>query len=397
MEPDYVIPIGLFDLPLWGYAVVVLALTHVSIAAVTIFLHRHQAHRALDLHPLVSHFFRFWLWLTTGMKTKEWVAVHRKHHAKCESVDDPHSPQVVGIKKVLWLGVMLYRREARKAETLAKYAHGTPDDWLERNVYERFCLAGMLSLLLIELVLFGLAGVAVWGVQILWIPFWAAGVINGIGHYWGYRNYECADASTNIVPWGIIIGGEELHNNHHTWPSSAKLSSKRWELDVGWLYICLLSVLGLARVKKIAPTPQVTAIKPIVDMDTLRAILTNRFRVMAYYCKDVLLPVLREERRHLSTSAQGLFKHARRLLVRDETLLDHQARAKLDELLSVSKRLKIAYVYKQRLQQIWKRSTVDHDALLFALREWCRQAEAAGISVLQDFARGLRGYTLATA
>jgi stearoyl-CoA desaturase (delta-9 desaturase) len=397
MEPDYMIPIGLFELPLWGYAVAMLALTHVSIAAVTIFLHRHQAHRALDLHPLISHFFRFWLWLTTGMKTKEWVAVHRKHHAKCESVDDPHSPQVVGINQVLWLGVMHYRREAGKAETLAKYGHGTPDDWLERNVYDRFCFAGVLSMLLIDLLLFGLAGMAVWGLQMLWIPFWAAGVINGIGHYWGYRNYECTDASTNIVPWGIIIGGEELHNNHHTWPSSAKLSSKRWELDIGWLYIRLLSAFGLARVKKVAPMPQVAAIKPIVDMDTLRAVLTNRFRVMAYYCKHVLLPVLREERRHLSTSAQGLFKHARRLLVRDETLLDHQAREKLDELLSVSKRLKIAYVYKQRLQQIWKRSTVDHDALLFALREWCRQAEAAGISALQDFARGLRGYTLATA
>ncbi len=392
-----VIPIGMFDLPWWGYVVLVLTLTHVTIAAVTIFLHRHQAHRALELHPLISHFFRFWLWLTTGMKTKEWVAVHRKHHAKCESADDPHSPQIVGINKVLWLGVMLYRREACNAETLAKYSHGTPDDWLERNVYMRYYFAGVLLMLLINLVLFGLPGIAVWGAQMLWIPFWAAGVINGIGHYWGYRNYECADASTNIVPWGIIIGGEELHNNHHTWPSSAKLSSKRWELDIGWVYIRLLSALSLAKVKKIAPTPQVAAIKPIVDMDTLRAVLTNRFRVMAYYCKHVLLPVLREERRHLSRSAHGLLRHARHLLVRDEALLDREAQQKLDQLLSVSKRLKTAYVYKQRLQQIWKRSTVDQDALLFALREWCRQAEAAGIAVLQDFARSLRGYTLAKA
>ncbi len=386
---------GLVQLPIWGYLVTALLLTHVTIASVTIFLHRHQAHRALDLHPIVSHFFRFWLWLTTGMRTNEWVAVHRKHHARCETEEDPHSPQIVGINMVLWLGVLLYRREAAKAETLEKYSTGTPNDWLERNVYNPYCFVGVFTMLAIDLALFGLVGIAIWAVQMLWIPFWAAGVINGIGHYWGYRNYECADASTNIVPWGIVIGGEEMHNNHHTYPSSAKFSSKWWEFDIGWMYIRLLSAVGLARVKKVPPMPQFVPIKPIVDMDTLRAILVNRFRVMAHYCKDVVVPVLGEERRKRAQPARHLFKHARRLLVRHESLLDKESQHKLETLLSVSQQLKIVYVYKQRLQEIWKRrSTIEQETLLHALREWCRHAESAGVAALQDFARGLRGYTL---
>ena len=386
---------GLIQMPVWGYVVTTLLLTHITIAAVTIFLHRHQAHRALDMHPLVSHVFRFWLWLTTGMRTNEWVAVHRKHHAKCETPDDPHSPQMVGINKVLWLGVMLYRREAARADTLEKYSKGTPDDWLERNLYNPYCMVGVFLTLAIELVLFGLPGIAMWAVQMLWIPFWAAGVINGIGHYWGYRNYECADASTNIVPWGIVIGGEEMHNNHHTYPSSAKFSSKWWEFDIGWVYIRLMSVLGLARVKKVPPMPQFAPIKPIVDMDTLRAVLVNRFRVMSHYCKDVVTPVLVEEKRKRKQSARQLFKHARRLLVRHESLLDQESQHKLETLLSASQQLRIVYVYKQRLQEIWKRrSAIEQETLLHALREWCRHAESAGVAALQEFARGLRSYTL---
>jgi stearoyl-CoA desaturase (delta-9 desaturase) len=386
---------GLVDLPWWGYIAVTLGLTHVTIASVTIYLHRHQAHRALDLHPLVSHFFRFWLWLTTGMNTKQWVAVHRKHHARVETPEDPHSPQVLGISKVLWQGTELYRQETKNAETLDKYGRNTPDDWIERNVYSRFHFSGLVLLAFIDLLLFGVVGITVWAVQMLWIPFWAAGVINGLGHYWGYRNYECRDASTNIVPWGIIVGGEELHNNHHTYPSSAKLSSKWWELDIGWLYIRVMAVLGLAGIKKVPPTPVIGEVKPAVDMDTLQAVLVNRFRVMSHYCKDVLLPVLRDHKERIS--GRALFRRARTLLVREESLLAEEERHILAALLRASERLRVVYDYKQRLQQIWKRSTVRQESLLHALQEWCRQAEATGIQALEDFARTLRGYTLKTA
>jgi stearoyl-CoA desaturase (Delta-9 desaturase) len=245
---------GWLDLPWWGYVVAALAMTHVTIASVTIYLHRCQAHRALDLHPLAAHFFRFWLWLTTGMVTKEWAAIHRKHHAKVETAEDPHSPQIHGINRVLWLGVFLYVKEAYNQETMERYGHGTPDDWLERNVYTPHALAGVLLLLAANLLVFGVVpGALIWLTQIAWIPFWAAGVINGVGHFFGYRSYDVPDASTNIVPWGILIGGEELHNNHHAFASSAKLSSKWYEFDIGWMYICILESLGLATVKRLAP------------------------------------------------------------------------------------------------------------------------------------------------
>jgi len=261
---------GWFDLPWWGLILAALALTHVTIAAVTIYLHRCQAHRALELHPAVSHFFRLWLWLTTGMNTKEWAAIHRKHHAKCETAEDPHSPQVHGINRVLWLGVLLYVKESYNKETMERYGHGTPDDWIERNLYSRLPTSGVFLLLGLDLLGFGLVpGVLIWLTQIAWIPFWAAGVINGVGHFFGYRSYDVADASTNIVPWGILIGGEELHNNHHAFASSAKLSSKWYEFDIGWLYICILAALGLATVKKIAPKPRFAEPRA-VDVQTVR-------------------------------------------------------------------------------------------------------------------------------
>ena len=240
--------LSLFELSWWGYALVTLSLTHMTIASVTIFLHRHQAHRALELHPIASHCFRFWLWLTTGIITKEWVAIHRKHHAKCETIEDPHSPQFYGIGTVLFKGAKLYRIEARNTATLKKYGHGTPDDWLERNLYSKHDTLGIGIMLAIDIFLFGPIGLIMWGVQMVWIPFFAAGVINGVGHYWGYRNFASNDTSTNIVPWGILIGGEELHNNHHAYVTSAKLSNKWWEFDIGWVYIRALEILGLATV-----------------------------------------------------------------------------------------------------------------------------------------------------
>jgi stearoyl-CoA desaturase (delta-9 desaturase) len=388
---------GLLDLPIWGLVVAALILTHITIASVTIYLHRHQAHRALNLHPVVSHFFRFWLWLTTGMRTIEWVAVHRKHHVKCETEEDPHSPQVLGIRKVLWEGAELYGLETDKPETMEKYGKGTPNDWIERNLYAPWQNYGLAVMFLIDILLFGVAGITVWAVQMIWIPFWAAGVINGIGHFWGYRNYECKDASRNIVPWGVLIGGEELHNNHHTYPTSAKLSSKWWEFDIGWLYIRLLAAVKLAKVNTVPPKPVIGPAKPVIDMDTLGAVLSNRFQVMASYYKNVVVPVLSEEVKKANTSSHELLKRAKGLLVREESLLSDHAKQKLESALSVSQKLHLVYSYRQKLEQIWNRRGASQENLLKALQEWCKQAEAAGIHYLEDFAQSLKGYTRATA
>ncbi|ALP53269.1 aminotransferase [Candidatus Tenderia electrophaga] len=389
---------GLLDLSIWEMVGATLILTHLTIISVTVFLHRHQAHRALELHPLPSHLFRFWLWLSTGMRTKEWVAIHRKHHVKCETEEDPHSPQVLGIKKVLWQGAELYREAAEVTETLDKYGKGTPDDWLERNVY-RHSFAGIGLMLLADVLMFGVAGVTVWAVQMLWIPFWAAGVINGIGHYWGYRNYECPDAATNIVPWGILIGGEELHNNHHTYPNSARLSSKRWEFDIGWLYIRVLEMLGLARVKKVARLPQLGQPKSALDMDSVRAVLSNRFQVMARYSRDVIVPVCRMEaqRSCANSRACAWLKRARKALVRNEALLDSRDRQALSQALENSEQLQVVYSFKQRLQKIWERSGTHSATPLADLQEWCRQAEATGVAMLGEFAGRLHRYTLENA
>jgi stearoyl-CoA desaturase (delta-9 desaturase) len=385
---------GLLDLSVWGVILITLLLTHITIISVTVFLHRAQAHRALELHPAVSHFFRFWLWLTTGMVTKEWVAIHRKHHAKCETPDDPHSPQVLGIRKVMLNGAELYRKESLNQETLERYGHNTPDDWLERKLYTPYHILGVSVLLILDVVLFGALGLTVWAVQMLWIPFWAAGVINGIGHYWGYRNYETQDASANIVPWGIFIGGEELHNNHHAFPSSAKLSNKWWELDWGWFHICWLQSLGLARVKKIAPTPQRVPNKQVVDLDTLRAVVLNRLHVMADFGRHVLIPVLREEVRKADVSRRHFLKRARAVLLREDTLLAPQDRDCLQSVLKANQSLRTVYEFRSRLQAIWGRTTVSHEKLLAALQEWCMEAEASGIKYLQDFAHSLRSYSL---
>jgi stearoyl-CoA desaturase (delta-9 desaturase) len=385
---------GILDLPGWGVIIAALLSTHITIVAVTVFLHRAQAHRALDLHPVVSHFFRFWLWLTTGMVTKEWVAIHRKHHAKCETSDDPHSPQVFGIRKVLLEGTELYREESKNLETLERYGHGTPDDWLEQNLYTGRSFWGILLLLIVDLALFGVVGFSVWGVQLLWIPVWAAGVINGVGHYWGYRSYETRDASRNIVPWGIIIGGEELHNNHHAFPSSAKLSSKWWEFDIGWFYIRILQALGLARVKKVAPTPQRVPGKQVVDVDTLRAIVLNRLYVTADFGRDVIMPVLKEELQRVDASCRQFLKRGRGLLVREETMLNAQDRARLQGVLQLSQALRTVYEYRAQLQELWGRRSASHEKLLAGLQEWCMRAESSGIGYLQDFARSLRSYSL---
>jgi stearoyl-CoA desaturase (delta-9 desaturase) len=382
---------GLLQLTAWGYVGVTLLLTHITIASVTIYLHRHQAHRALTLHPSVAHFFRFWLWLTTGMVTSEWVAVHRKHHAKCELPDDPHSPQQHGIAKVLFGGAWLYRNEAMKPETLAAFSHGTPHDWVERHVYSRFRFAGIGLMLMIDLLLFGAAGLAIWLVQMAWIPFWAAGVINGIGHYWGYRNFETDDASRNIVPWGILIGGEELHNNHHAYGVSARLSNKWWEFDIGWLYIRTLEILGLATVRRTAPKVSFAESLPVTK-ETLQAIVANRFHVLKLYGNRVVSPVVRAEIRSATGSLAARLRWARKLLVREGLQVDARVSEQLQKVLRSSPDVQTIYVFKQRLKELWTQRVKDQMEHVQRLQAWCADAEASGIAALQQFALELRAY-----
>ena len=388
---------GLLDLPWWGYVAVALALTHITIASVTIYLHRCQAHRALELHPLVSHFFRFWLWLTTGMVTKEWAAIHRKHHAKVETADDPHSPQVHGINRVLWLGVFLYVKEAYNQETMERYGHGTPDDWMERNVYTRHSVWGVFVLLALNLVVFGVVpGLLIWLTQIAWIPFWAAGVINGIGHYFGYRSYDVAEASTNIVPWGILIGGEELHNNHPAFAASAKLSSKWYEFDIGWMYICILESLGLATVKRLAPKPRFAHPKAAVDLETLHAVIANRYDVLSRYAKSFRRTYAEELERLRKWSPRDaeVLHSLKRALLRGQAAAGTEG-TRLAEALKNSRALATLVAMRNELLALWERSSASKEQLLRHLQDWCRRAEASGIAPLVDFSRRLRSYALA--
>lgn len=386
---------GILALPWWGIIAVTLAFTHVTIAAVTIFLHRCQAHRAIELHPVVAFFFRLWLWLTTGMTTKVWTAVHRKHHAFVDQHDDPHSPKVLGLAKVLREGAELYRAAGKDQATLEKYGHGTPDDWFERHVFGPHDRIGVVTMLVLNIVLFGPVGLTVWAVQMMWIPIFAAGVINGLGHDRGYRNFETPDRSTNIVPWGILIGGEELHNNHHAFASSACFAARPWEFDIGWLYIRVLAALGLARVKKLAVVPRIDSAKSNIDLDTVSAVISGRFHVMADYARRVINTVHREELRNAGGANRKILRPTRRLLVRDESLMDDRQLHVLERGLELSSALAIVYEYRLQLQQIFLERSATQERLLAQLQEWCRRAEATGIAALEDFAASIRCYTLA--
>ena len=385
---------GLLDLSVWQLIAVTLVLTHITIVSVTVYLHRYSAHRSLELHPALKHFFRFWLWLTTSMNTREWTAIHRKHHAKCETPDDPHSPVHKGLSTVLRKGAELYMEEAKNEETLRIYGKNCPDDWIERNLYSRFPIAGVTLMAIIDLALFGVLGITVWAVQMMWIPVLAAGVINGLGHALGYRNFECRDAATNILPWGILIGGEELHNNHHTYPNSAKLSVKKWEFDMGWLWIRLFSLVGLAEVRRTAPIAHRVEGKQTLDMDTAMAILNNRFQIMAQYRKLVIKPAVRSELARMDESVRHLFRRAKRLLSRETSLLDDRHQARIQTMLEHSQALKVIYEKRLALQQIWGRTSANSHEMLQALKDWCNQAEESGIKALQEFADSLRTYSL---
>ncbi|MDH3989811.1 MAG: fatty acid desaturase [Gammaproteobacteria bacterium] len=386
---------GLLDLSFWGYVLAAFIMVQITMMAVTLYLHRDQAHRAIDLHPVLRHFFRFWIWCTSGMLTREWVSIHRKHHAFCETEDDPHSPQIYGLKKVMLEGAELYREETENKETLEKFGRGTPDDWLERNIYLRFPFGGIIFMFVANLLFFGVPGITIFAIQMMSMPVFAAGIINGVGHHSGYRNFECDDAATNILPWGLLIGGEELHNNHHAFPTSAKFSVRKWEFDIGWLYIKIFSLFGLAKVNRVAPQP---IIEPTpdseLDVENLRAIIVNRMHVLRDYTKQVTLPVFQTEKSMAGGNAA--FKRAKKLLIRRPTLLDANAMERLGNLLSEHAALKTVYEFREKLSEIWSGANVSNEKLLQQLKDWCHEAEQSGIKSLEDFAERLRSYQLST-
>jgi len=387
---------GTWELAWWQVLLFTLALTHITMISVTVFLHRHQAHRALDLHPSVAHFFRLWLWLTTGQVTKEWAAIHRKHHAKCEQPDDPHSPQIHGIRKVLFQGAELYRAESKNQETMARYGHGTPDDWIERNLYTRFSWQGVGLMLVINLTLFGALGLTVWAVQMAWTPITAAGIINGAAHYWGYRNFESPDASTNISPWGIIIAGEELHNNHHTYPTSAKLSVKPYEFDIGWMYISILQFAGLARVKKTPPKAAYGDVRPVADEKTLEALIANRYEIMAGFAQQMRATVREELESMKARSADSaVIKAAKLWAHRDAEKVPPAAVAQLALARAASPVLDQMVTMREELRQLWLNTAVSREQLTAELAAWCRRAEDSGIATLREFSFKLRATRMA--
>jgi stearoyl-CoA desaturase (delta-9 desaturase) len=384
---------GLLGATWWQVLVTTLVLTHITIASVTIFLHRSQAHRSLDLHPIASHFFRFWLWLTTATVTKQWVAVHRKHHAKCETAEDPHSPVAHGIKTVLLRGRELYAEEAANLETQKKYGHNTPNDWLENHLYTPHAGMGILLMFLVDLALFGAIGITVWAVQMVWIPITAAGIINGLGHWWGYRNFEAADASTNVSPWGILIGGEELHNNHHTYPTSAKLSVKPYEFDIGWAYIRGLEMMGLATVRKVPPRLTLGTVKPVADVKTLEAIAAHRYELMASYAREVRLACATELARLKAERQQAKLiklERVKKWLHRDDDKVPANLRGDVSHALADSPKLAKLIAMREELRQVWTKTNVSAEQLAHELQAWCQKAEASGINALQEFSIKLR-------
>lgn len=382
---------GLLNLSWVGIVVYTLVVTHITIVGVTVYLHRHSAHRSVDLHPALQHFFRFWLWMTTGMVTKEWTAIHRKHHAVCETEEDPHSPQIRGLNEILWRGAEAYRESSKQPEIMQRYGAGCPDDWMERNVYTGHSALGVTLLMIINLLMFGAIGATIWAIQMVWIPFFAAGVINGIGHWWGYRNFECPDAATNISPWGILIGGEELHNNHHTYPNSAKLSQKWWEFDIGWFWIRLFEICGLAKARSTGPVAHKVPGKQTLDLDTAWAVLNDRFRVMSAYADRVVKPLIAQE----LPSSRADVRAAKATLCREPSLIDNEDKSRIEQLVASSPKIAQIYDLRLRLQDVWSKRGGNAEEMLQALKQWCLDAEATGIQTLRDFVEELRSYTTA--
>ena len=400
LEPSFLTFLagGLLQFDWGGMLLYLLVATQLTIFTVTLYLHRSQAHRGVDFHPLIAHFFRFWTWLTTSMITREWVAIHRKHHAKVETDEDPHSPVTKGIGRVFWRGVELYREARGDRASIEQYGKGAPNDWIERNVYTRHPLAGPTLLLFISFALFGFAGVAIWALQMAWIPFWAAGVVNGLGHWWGYRNFETTDTATNLTPWGVWICGEDLHNNHHAFPSSAKFALRKWEVDIGWVVIKGLEKVRLAKVLRVAPSLDVRPNIHVPDTDTMKALLAHRFQAMTDYQRNVLAPALREEARAAGAKLRALLpRHQRKGLVDDGRWLKPEAREQMRQWVAQRPRIRTLVEYRQKLASVLETRTSNAADALHNLQAWCREAEASGIRALQDYAARLKGYSLQSA
>ena len=383
---------GILGLGFWGYVIAGALGVHITLIAITLYHHREQAHRSVDLHPALRHFFRFWLWMNTGVITKQWVAVHRKHHAMCERDGDPHSPQLVGLKTVLLQGAELYRKEARNPETVEKYGRGTPDDWVERHVYSRRPNLGITLLFFVVVFLFGLPGIALYGFQLITMPLLAAGIINGLSHARGYRNFETDDASTNLWPLAVFVAGEELHNNHHAFPSSARFSQHPWEIDLGWWHLRLFAALGLARIRRVAPKPELVEQASSPDIEALRSILINRMHVLRHYRKSVTFPVLRGEIRKYKGKARAPVRRAKRWLTRHPSLLDVQSQERLAELMEKHPGLKTVMEYRNELKALWETTDLSNERLLAELVQWCSRAEASGIKALEEFAAYLKSF-----
>lgn len=384
---------GVVRLPWWGYVALTFAMVQLMFLGVTLYLHRDQSHGGLVLHPVLRHLFRFWLWFCSGTVTREWVAVHRRHHAFADGPGDPHSPVVFGLRRVVLQGYELYVAAARDPKILANYGRGTPDDWLERNVYSRFPKVGISLFVVLQLIVFGVPAVTMLAVQLVAQPFFAAGIINGLGHRLGYRSFELPTAATNIVPWGLLIAGEELHNNHHAFPSSPRFSVQRWEIDLGWLFICMLRALRLARVGRLAPRPNIVRARGVIDTDTVRGLFTNRLHVLRDYRRCVIRPVFSELMKQ--ESAAMLARSSRQLLVRHPKLLDARGRQQLRELLDRYEVLRTVVDFRDRLQRIWDEASARHGRALEELRELCMQAEGSSILALRKFVLRLRAYAAA--
>ncbi len=383
-------PYGLIELPWWGYVLVTLVTIETMFLGVTLYLHRDQSHGGLILHPALRHVFRFWLWFSSAAITREWVAVHRRHHAFADQPGDPHSPVIFGLKRVLFEGYELYAVAAHDPETLRTYGRGTPDDWLERHVYAGRPYTGIAVFVALHLLLFGVPGIIMMAVHLSAQPFFAAGVINGLGHALGYRSFEMPSTATNLLPWGLLLGGEELHNNHHAFPRSARFAVQRWEIDIGWLWIRLFRSVGLARVRWEAPRPNSPGAPRELDAETLNELFTHRMHVLRAYTRHVVLPVCRELARREPRGA--LPRGMTRLLIRHPAVLAEEARRRLPELLEKYEVLRRVVDSRETLQQLWNETAANQGRALAQLREWCRRAEESGIGALRDFAHRLPGY-----
>ena len=386
-------PYGLFELPFWGYVAVTFVTIQVMFLGVTLYLHRDQAHGGLQLHPVLRHIFRFWLWFSSGVVTKEWVAVHRRHHAYADLEGDPHSPVIFGLKRVVFEGYELYTAATRDPAILKHYGKGTPDDWLERNLYSRYSTLGIVLFSLTFLVLFGIPAIVMVVVHLAAQPFFAGGVVNGLGHAVGYRSFEMPSTATNLVPWGLLLGGEELHNNHHAFPRSARFAVQRWEFDIGWFCICVFRALGLARVRYVAPRPRLEPHRSELDADTVQALFRNRMHVLREYARRVVLPVCRELARREPRGS--LPPMTPKLLIRHPTLLADEARRVLRDLLERYEVLRRVVEYREGLQHLWNETSANQSKAVAQLREWCARAEASGIRALRDFSLRLPAYALA--